>query len=253
MDIKKYCEQISEQGGYIGEDWHLRDKDGTILSSIDTLGIWQTHLIIDGVEVVIPEHYIIWAMIVGNTEKDIIHKGDNASDNNIDNLTIVEKSEEEERYEFPATLSEALKLNAKHSKWDKESVLKLSEKYDKHLLSIDAGVKAKYLGVYECIVDYTRNKALSKDEEIKDYALGLSGEVGEVNDLIKKMYYHKKEVNPIKILYELGDVLYYVTALGACFGFDLQTIATNNNVKLLSRYPKGFNAKDSNERIEDKR
>ena len=67
------------------------------------------------------------------------------------------------------------------------------------------------------------------------------------------MYYHKKEVNPIKILYELGDVLYYVTALGACFGFDLQTIATNNNVKLLSRYPNGFNAKDSNERIEDKR
>ena len=49
MDLKKYCEQIFKQGGYIGEDWHLRDKDGTILSRIDTLGIWQTHLIIDGV------------------------------------------------------------------------------------------------------------------------------------------------------------------------------------------------------------
>ncbi len=64
--------------------------------------------------------------------------------------------------------------------------------------------------------------------------LGLVGEAGEVAEKIKKVirdsHFSKEEV-----VKELGDVLFYVTALANHIGSDLQTVANNNLKKLHDR------------------
>ena len=68
---------------------------------------------------------------------------------------------------------------------------------------------------------------------------------------LKKWLYHGKKINKADVLFELGDVLFYLTNIAALFGFSLEDVAINNNIKLLNRYKNGFNIKDSNNRIED--
>lgn len=81
--------------------------------------------------------------------------------------------------------------------------------------------------------------------------MGLCGEVGELVDLMKKMMYHDKDVQPVDVILELGDIMYYLTAISIVLGFDIDLVAANNNAKLLARYPNGFDTVKSNERIED--
>ena len=83
---------------------------------------------------------------------------------------------------------------------------------------------------------------------MKDCAVGLSGEVGECVDMIKKQFYHGKEVNPTDVLYELGDILYYLVAMGNVLGFDFCDIAMKKNVKLMSRYNDGISIEKTNKR-----
>lgn len=49
-------------------------------------------------------------------------------------------------------------------------------------------------------------------------ASGLAGEAGEVADLIKKHLFHGDDLDLIKLEKELGDVLWYWTALCQNFG-----------------------------------
>ena len=73
--------------------------------------------------------------------------------------------------------------------------------------------------------------------------LGLAGEVGEVIEIWKKHRYHNKaivELDRLKMIGELGDVLWYLTAFAASLGIDLATISRNNIEKLKQRYPDGF-------------
>lgn len=72
------------------------------------------------------------------------------------------------------------------------------------------------------------------------YALGLAGEAGEVVDLLKKHWGHNKPLDRDSLRLELGDVLWYVTALARQFGFTLEEVADANNQKLQARYPAGF-------------
>lgn len=71
------------------------------------------------------------------------------------------------------------------------------------------------------------------------YALGLTGEAGEVADKIKKVY--RDNCGSIttdkknEIAKELGDVLWYLTRLGASLGYSLQQIADMNLLKLAER------------------
>ncbi len=65
-------------------------------------------------------------------------------------------------------------------------------------------------------------------------ALGLSGEVGELNNKIKKIIrdkaFDKKDLES-----ELGDVLWYVSALASDLDLDLGDVAAHNIDKVLSR------------------
>jgi NTP pyrophosphatase (non-canonical NTP hydrolase) len=71
------------------------------------------------------------------------------------------------------------------------------------------------------------------------YGLGLSGEAGEVSDKIKKIFRDDKgefsEANRLELAKELGDVLWYLTAIANSLGFNLETIAVMNIAKLTSR------------------
>lgn len=75
------------------------------------------------------------------------------------------------------------------------------------------------------------------------YALGLTGEAGELADKIKKVYRDKggvfKQEERDAIAKELGDVLWYVTRLGATFGYPLEHIAAMNVEKLADRAKRG--------------
>lgn len=75
------------------------------------------------------------------------------------------------------------------------------------------------------------------------YALGLTGEAGELADKIKKVYRDKggvfKQEEREAIAKELGDVLWYLTRLGATLGFSLEQIAAMNIEKLSDRSKRG--------------
>ena len=80
--------------------------------------------------------------------------------------------------------------------------------------------------------------------------LGLSGEVGELNDMIKKWIFHEKPFDEVHAKKELGDVLWYVAMMCHSFGWDLDEIMQMNVDKLKARYPQGFSVELANNRKE---
>lgn len=71
-------------------------------------------------------------------------------------------------------------------------------------------------------------------------ALGCAGEAGEVAEMVKKWAFHGKgPLDKEKFRKELGDVLWYVTALARTQGWTLQEVAQENVNKLVARYPDG--------------
>lgn len=70
--------------------------------------------------------------------------------------------------------------------------------------------------------------------------LGLSGEVGEVNDIIKKDLFHEKPWDDMHLKKEIGDVLWYIAMLCYSLGYDMDEIMQMNIDKFNQRYPNGF-------------
>ncbi|MFJ8216450.1 nucleoside triphosphate pyrophosphohydrolase family protein [Bacillus cereus] len=94
-------------------------------------------------------------------------------------------------------------------------------------------------------------------------ALGLSGESGEVADIVKKAIFHghgfdpahcpgEEEGNTHKIALELGDILYYISIMSHEMGYTLEDIAQMNIAKLAKRYPDGFSREASQARVDIK-
>ena len=80
--------------------------------------------------------------------------------------------------------------------------------------------------------------------------LGLAGESGEFNDMIKKWIFHEKPLGMEHAKKELGDCLWYVAAICKAFDWDLDEIMQMNIDKLLARYPEGFSVERANNRKE---
>lgn len=78
--------------------------------------------------------------------------------------------------------------------------------------------------------------------------LGLSGEVGEFNDMIKKWVFHEKELDMEHAKKEAGDILWYVVMLCESFGWNMEEIMQMNVDKLKARYPEGFDVERANNR-----
>jgi NTP pyrophosphatase (non-canonical NTP hydrolase) len=78
--------------------------------------------------------------------------------------------------------------------------------------------------------------------------MGISGEAGEVTDYLKKVVFHKHELNKEKLAEELGDVLWYLACTVELIGYDLEKIAEMNIEKLKKRYPEGWDVERSKNR-----
>lgn len=83
---------------------------------------------------------------------------------------------------------------------------------------------------------------------ILDACLGLSGEAGEFNDMIKKWIFHEKELDVEHLKKECGDVMWYVAMLCDAFNWSLDDVMQTNIDKLRERYPDGFDVRRANNR-----
>jgi NTP pyrophosphatase (non-canonical NTP hydrolase) len=83
-----------------------------------------------------------------------------------------------------------------------------------------------------------------------NYAMGLSGESGEVVDLIKKEVHHGHPAHPLGVKEELGDLMHYVAGVATMYGLSLEGICEENIIKLKKRFPNGFNTQDSIKRVD---
>ncbi|WP_079708106.1 nucleoside triphosphate pyrophosphohydrolase family protein [Paraliobacillus ryukyuensis] len=92
------------------------------------------------------------------------------------------------------------------------------------------------------------NRDMRKDSA--NYALGLTGESGEVADEIKKWLFHGHGIDRMAIKKELGDTLHYIAGLCSILGFELEGVAQENIEKLKKRYPDGFSQEASINRVE---
>ncbi len=91
----------------------------------------------------------------------------------------------------------------------------------------------------------TFNKGLTEKEALCMSALGLTGEAGEVADVIKKAMFHGHELNKQDLLKELSDCAWYLAVLSQLLGSSLGEVFDINYQKLLARYPNGFSEADS--------
>ena len=83
----------------------------------------------------------------------------------------------------------------------------------------------------------------NKGDNLYYPALGLAGEAGEVCEKVKKIMRDKggvlSEEDSLELSKELGDVLWYVSALACEINVALATVAEENLDKLQSRKERG--------------
>ncbi len=99
----------------------------------------------------------------------------------------------------------------------------------------------------------------SKDIEMSRLltaGIGLSGEVGEFNEIIKKIMFQEKTFDVVAhehMRRELGDIMWYVTQACLALKVDLVDIINGNKEKLSKRFPqRQFNEKfDANRNKRD--
>ena len=70
--------------------------------------------------------------------------------------------------------------------------------------------------------------------------LGLTGEAGEVADIIKKHVGHGRPLDQSRLADELGDVLWYVARICHSLECPMSVIMERNIAKLRARWPEGF-------------
>ena len=97
-------------------------------------------------------------------------------------------------------------------------------------------MKAK---TYQAAALKTWRTDLTHRERIANAALGISGEAGEIAEMVKKLLYHDKPFHDVEMLLELGDLLFYVAAAAHEIGYTLDEVMQANVEKLAKRHPQG--------------
>lgn len=90
-------------------------------------------------------------------------------------------------------------------------------------------------------------------ERILTAAIGISAEGGEFAEIVKKCIFQGKPMDDSAQYHmkrELGDILWYVTQACIALNISLEDVIDTNIGKLEARYPDGFEAFRSNNRVE---
>ena len=103
---------------------------------------------------------------------------------------------------------------------------------------------------YQRLAAVTANKALNQDLALTVAALGLTGEAGEIAELVKKGIYHGHGLDVDKLANELGDLQWYIAEACSRAGLSLASVMERNVAKLRKRYPEGFSTIDSIKRVD---
>lgn len=72
-----------------------------------------------------------------------------------------------------------------------------------------------------------------------NWAIGLSGETGEVSELLKHHIFADEALNKMELAKEIGDILWYLSAIAQTTGLHMTDIAELNLAKLNHRYYTG--------------
>jgi NTP pyrophosphatase (non-canonical NTP hydrolase) len=112
-------------------------------------------------------------------------------------------------------------------------------------------LKVKTLKEYQELAMRTAVQDRSLNDSLIEAALGCVGEAGEIADEIKKNVYHDHPIRKEHLMKEAGDVLWYLSRLCNTLGTSLEEVATMNIQKLAARYPEGFSAERSLNRLEE--
>ncbi len=106
------------------------------------------------------------------------------------------------------------------------------------------------LDEYQQLSSRTLGMDRTLEQQLANAALGLTGEAGEVAEVIKKHLFHATPLDKEALVKELGDCLWYIAAFGTVLGLSLDDIGQRNIDKLKKRYPEGFDTERSRNRNE---
>lgn len=101
------------------------------------------------------------------------------------------------------------------------------------------------------LANHIFNRENAHIAELFNACLGLSGETGELLDMVKKWIFHEKELDQDHLKKELGDVMWYIAMFCKAMNWELDEILQMNVDKLKNRYPSGFSTDLSNNRKEN--
>lgn len=105
------------------------------------------------------------------------------------------------------------------------------------------------LNEYQMIANSTSGQ-LDPWNRIREGCYGLNGEAGECIDILKKVEFQGHAFDPVKLVDELGDVLWYIAQTATGLNITLEDVARHNVEKLKKRYPNGFDVERSIHRPE---
>ncbi len=103
---------------------------------------------------------------------------------------------------------------------------------------------------YQQLAARTLGRDRTHEQQLANAALGLTGEAGEVAEIIKKHLFHATPLDQDALAKELGDCLWYIGAFATVLGLSMDDIAQRNIDKLRARYPEGFDPERSRNRTD---
>jgi NTP pyrophosphatase (non-canonical NTP hydrolase) len=105
------------------------------------------------------------------------------------------------------------------------------------------------LNEYQLAAQRTMNHALNHEETSRHALHGMCAEIGEIHGLYQK-FYQGHEMDAEHVKKEVGDLLWMIAEFCTVNCWKMGDIARMNIEKLKARYPDGFDAERSMNRVE---
>ncbi|MBP5461933.1 MAG: HNH endonuclease [Lachnospiraceae bacterium] len=259
--VEDYAKRLL-QAGYIFDmqKGHIYTPKGKMAGHMRRNGFYYLSFKDEKGCISFPEHKLVWCMAYGCIPgwQEIAHINGDVGDNHLVNLKAMSRADYNEYVHAPRErgLSDAdgalLKQLLKGWYEPEEEQIKAALQYDdgKNIVgrvveAVRNGVALRpgaVLALYPFIVMSTMNYELDADEQIKNAAMGIAGECGEIVDIIKKHYFQGHELDVNHTIEEVGDLMYYITVLLVKLRIDISDVFMANMDKLNTRYPVGFSA-----------